>query len=72
MSVQHIKALLFRSAQLQQEIEKEQKHRWPDTLRLLKLKKLRLVLKDRIERLVKENVHFVRGRRRPSLKTARA
>lgn len=52
MSVQHFKSLLFRSAKIQEEIEREHKRRWPDWIRLLKLKKLRLAIKDRIERLV--------------------
>ncbi len=56
MSVQHFKSLLFKSAKIQQEIEKEQKRRWPDWMRLLKLKKLRLAIKDRMERIVQNGV----------------
>jgi uncharacterized protein YdcH (DUF465 family) len=48
MSVQHFKSLLFKATQIQQEIEKEQSRRLPDWIRLLKLKKLRLRIKDRL------------------------
>ena len=51
MSIQHFKSLLFRSAKIQEEIEKERRRPWPNWMRLLKLKKIRLVLKDRMERL---------------------
>ena len=54
MSVQHFKSLLFKSARLQEEIEKEQKRCWPDRLRLLKLKKIRLAIKDRLERIARD------------------
>lgn len=54
MSVQHFKSLLFKSAQIQQEIEREHQRRWTDWMRLLKLKKLRLAIKDRMERIVNE------------------
>ncbi|MEZ5814328.1 MAG: hypothetical protein R3E13_06355 [Alphaproteobacteria bacterium] len=55
MSVQHFKSLLFKSAQIQEEIEKEHKRRWPDWMRLLKLKKIRLAIKDRLERIAREH-----------------
>jgi hypothetical protein len=51
MSVRHFKALLFRAANIQTEIDREQKASRPDRMRLLKLKRLGLVLKDRIQRL---------------------
>ncbi len=57
MSVQHFKSLLFKSAQIQQEIEKEHQRRWPDWMRLLKLKKLRLAIKDRMERIVNDGAN---------------
>ena len=70
MSVQHFKSLLFRSSQLQQEIEKEQSRRLPDWMRLLKLKKLRLAIKDRIEQIVREGI---KGELQPArIKTSRA
>jgi hypothetical protein len=52
MSIQHFKSLLFRFAKIQEEIEKEHRRPWPDWMRLLKLKKIRLAIKDRMERLV--------------------
>lgn len=55
MSVQHFKSLLFKSAQIQEEIEKERRRRWPDWMRLLKLKKIRLAIKDRLERIVRDH-----------------
>lgn len=70
MSVQHFKSLLFKSAQIQQEIEKEYQRRWPDWMRLLKLKKLRLAIKDRMERIVQDGVN---GRLQPvRVKSGRA
>jgi hypothetical protein len=51
MSVRYFKALLFRAANIQTEIDREQRASRPDRMRLLKLKRLRLVLKDRIQRL---------------------
>jgi len=54
MSVQHFKSLLFKSAQIQQEIEKEQTRRLPDWMRLLKLKKLRLAIKDRLREMSRQ------------------
>ena len=50
MSVQHFKSLLFKATQIQREIEKEQSRRLPDWMRLLKLKKLRLKIKDKLHR----------------------
>lgn len=55
MSVQHFKSLLFKSAQIQEEIEREYNRRWPDWIRLLKLKKIRLAIKDRLERIAFEH-----------------
>lgn len=59
MSVQKFKALLFRSALLQKEIERETKHRLPDWIRLLKLKKLRLAVKDRMTKLLRRQPTIV-------------
>lgn len=53
MSLKYLKSLLFRSARLQQEIDREHQRRWPDWMRLLKLKKLRLVIKDRMAKLMR-------------------
>lgn len=57
MSAQHFKSLLFKSAQIQQEIEKENRQRWPNWMRLLKLKKLHLAIKDRMERIVQDGAN---------------
>lgn len=57
MSVQHFKSLLFKSAKIQEEIEQEKNRRWPDWIRLLKLKKIRLVIKDRMERIVQQGAY---------------
>ncbi len=57
MSVRHFKSLLFKSTQIQEEIEKEQDRRWPDWMRLLRLKKIRLAIKDRMERLVQQGTY---------------
>lgn len=48
MSVQRFKSLLFKAAKLQQQIEHEQARRRPNFVRLLKLKKLRLLVTNRL------------------------
>lgn len=58
MSVQHFKSLLFKSAQIQQEIERERTRRWPDWMRLLKLKKIRLAIRARMERYRYDNTYL--------------
>lgn len=55
MSARHFKSLLFKSTQIQQEIEKEQSRRLPDWLRLFKLKKLRLAIKDRLQGIARQS-----------------
>ncbi len=60
MSVNHFKSLLFKSARLQSEIDREHQSRWPNWLRLLKLKKLRLAIKDRIQKLVEKRMDLAR------------
>ncbi len=52
MSVRLFKSLLFKSAQIQHLIEQERFRRLPDTLRLLKLKRIRLKIKDRLQHLL--------------------
>lgn len=52
MSVRLFKSLLFKSTRIQQEIEREHSRPWPDRWRLLKLKKIRLAIKDRMERVI--------------------
>lgn len=52
MSLRHFRSLLFKSSRLQQEIDKEQRRRWPDWMKLLKMKKLRLAIKDRMQNML--------------------
>ena len=63
MSVQHFRSLLFKSTQIQQEIEKEQNRRLPDWMRLLKLKKLRLAIKDRLQEITRQGENTGNTRR---------
>lgn len=58
MSIQHFKSLLFRSAKIQEEIEKEHSRPRPDWIRLVKLKKIRLAIKDHLEKLVHKQQHM--------------
>lgn len=54
MSVQHFKSLLFKSSQIQEQIEKEQRRPRPDWMRLLKLKKIRLSIKDKLYKIAEK------------------
>lgn len=54
MSKNFFKSLLLRSAGLQREIESEYARPKPDQLRLLKLKKLRLLIADRLYALARQ------------------
>lgn len=56
MSVQRFKSLLFKSTKLQLEIEKEQRRAMPNWMRLLKLKKLRLLMKDKLRTFAEQTV----------------
>lgn len=67
MSVRLFKSLLFKSTHIQQEIEREQTKTWPDRWRLLKLKKIRLSIKDRMERVI----HYGMAGETARLQTAR-
>lgn len=71
MSVQHFKSLLFKSAKIQNEIEKEQKKRLPDWMRLLKLKKLRLAIKDRMARIAERSTKSQLKQARRNVRRAR-
>ena len=51
MQVRHFKALLFRHSMIQKEIDAEQSAPRPDPFRLLRLKRLRLSIKDRMARI---------------------
>ena len=55
MSVRHFKSLLFRSSSIQYEIEREQQRLAPDRFRLIKLKKIRLMIKDRLQRIAERH-----------------
>ncbi|MBL8640518.1 MAG: YdcH family protein [Alphaproteobacteria bacterium] len=55
MSVRLFKSLLQKSTQIQQEIEREHRRLWPDRFRLIKLKKVRLSIKDRLQRMLEKN-----------------
>ncbi len=51
MSLRKIRALLFRQGVIREAIETEQKRPMPDSIRLLRLKRLNLALKDQLSRL---------------------
>lgn len=55
MSFQHFKSLLLKYAGIERAIEDEHKRKNPDGFRLLKLKKLRLEIKDRMRKLAYPN-----------------
>lgn len=57
MSARRINMLMMKSAHLHDEIEKEQKRPYPDRMRLLRLKKLRLSIKDKICHLFPRDLH---------------
>jgi hypothetical protein len=51
MLMRKFRALLFRHGVIHQAIEAEQQRPSPDSIKLLRLKRLRLALKDRLHRL---------------------
>lgn len=53
---QTVKPLVLRALMLENQIKAEQKSRWPDSLRLSKLKKLRLLIKDKIQAIIRREV----------------
>ena len=57
MSVKYFRSLLYKSSQIQNEIEKEQKRRIPDWMRLLKLKKIRLSIKNKLVKIARDHSH---------------
>ena len=63
MSVRLFKSLLYKSTQIQQEIEQEHKRLWPDRFRLLRLKKIRLSIKDRLQRMLEMHQTAMSGPR---------
>lgn len=60
MSVKLFQSLLHKSAKIQQKIDAEQRSRWPDRVKLLKLKKLRLRLKDRMLSIIRQSLEASR------------
>ena len=48
-----VKPLILRAMMVESQIRSEQKSRWPDSLRLSSLKKLRLMIKDKIQKIVR-------------------
>lgn len=64
MSVRLFKSLLYKSTQIQQQIEREHARPWPDRFRLLKLKKIRLSIKDRLQCMIEKHRLVMNG---PSL-----
>ena len=48
-----IKNMMLRALRIEEAINREQRRRLPDSLRLLQLKKLRLSIKDRLYRAVR-------------------
>jgi uncharacterized protein YdcH (DUF465 family) len=53
MTDTYFRSLLYRHGELQIEIDRELRAASPDWMRVLKLKKLRLSLKDRLHRLAR-------------------
>lgn len=56
MSIQRFKSLLFKSTRIQDLIQVEEKTAMPDALKLLKLKKIRLFLKDKMASMVRQGL----------------
>jgi hypothetical protein len=48
-----VKHLALRAIMVDSQIRSEQRSRWPDSLRLSRLKKLRLMIKDKIQKIVR-------------------
>lgn len=55
MSMKLFKSLLFKSMRIEKEIEKESKRSWKDHIRLVKLKKMRLAIKDQIQTVIRNS-----------------
>lgn len=65
MSVRLFTSLLYRSLRLQHKIEAEQSRPWPDRFKLIKLKKIRLALKDRMENIIRASLAPSQPQRAP-------
>lgn len=57
MSFKLFKSLLFKSSLIQKEIDQEHKKAWPDRFRLIKLKKIRLLIKDKLHNIIMNGVY---------------
>lgn len=66
MSVRLFKSLLFKATLIQRQIEDEHKRVRPDHFRLLKLKKIRLAIKDRLARIFQGGLVLQPARIAPS------
>ena len=51
-----IKPLVLRALMVENQIRSEQKSRWPNSLKLSRLKKLRLMIKDKIQKIVRHGL----------------
>jgi uncharacterized protein YdcH (DUF465 family) len=63
MTDTYFKSLLYRHGELQSEIDREMRGANPNWMRVLKLKKLRLALKDRLHRLMQSTAASASGPR---------
>ena len=70
--LRRFKAVLFRIGVIQNEIDSEQRTPRPDSLRLLRLKRLRLALKDRLHSLSQSLTIEGEARRVPVIAAQRA
>lgn len=64
MSFKRLHSLMFKSAEIEQAIEREQARKAPDTIRLIKLKKLRLAIKDHIHKLARKTLGVAHNKRK--------
>jgi uncharacterized protein YdcH (DUF465 family) len=69
MSAAHVRSLIIRASTVQDQIRREQSATQPDWVRILRLKKLRVALKDRIVAIALRAAH---PPRQPSLAPAAA
>ncbi len=68
MSFEYFKSLLHRSSLIQKEIDEEQKRKWPDKFRLIKLKKIRLFIKDRLQLVIFNGLHGKKSKNKDLLR----
>ncbi len=67
MSDRHIQSLIHRRVQVQRAIEAERASANPESLRLAQLKKVRLLLKDRLARLSAHAATVIDGPRQANV-----